>query len=165
MDVNTFIRSQDSKRLRENDQENAFRAQIYGDRPSMLVRFYVDAYEDETASDEAGYPIFKEAVYVHLQSPDSRESQTHLADNEYISRFAREWELFLKNREHPKIPVSTIPQISPAVTRAFEKMGFKTIDDVIEATLPEPYQKYQKWAMWIKAAHEAAAGRKMKVSV
>lgn len=164
MDVNSFIRSQEPHRLRENAQEEQFRAALYGGPPSLLARFYVAAYEDEQASKETGFPVFKERIVVHIQSMDSNESQTHIADDDYRAKFPREWELFLKNYEHPKLPLTAIPQISPAILAVFEKMGLRCLEDVLGATLPESFQKFQKWGSWIKSAHEASHGRKMKVS-
>ena len=163
MDVQTFIRAQETHRLREDKQDLEFRSALYGGAPSMLARFYVDAYPDDSV--DLGYPAFKERVMIFLQAPDSRDSQTYIATSDYREQFPKEWELFVRNNGAPKLPLSAIPQSSPAIIRTFEAMGLKSLEDVIaKLDMPEPLQKYQKWARWIKSAHEASYGRKMKVA-
>ena len=164
MDIGTALRSQEHRRPKESAQDQQFRESIWGAAPTMIARFYVDAYEDESAFEEAGYRVFKERIVIFLQAPDSRESQTYIADENYKKQFPKEWELFIKNYENPKLPITAIPQITPAVIATFQGMELRCLEDVIAAELPEPFQKYQKWAAWIKSAHEASHGRKMKVS-
>jgi len=150
--------------LEEQDVEQT-RAMLYGGRPKVFARFYVDAYADDVESDKQGYPVFKERVVVFLQATDSKDSQTHIVDDDLKQRFAKEWELFLRNYDSRKLPLTAIPQASPAIIKTFESMGLRCLEDVIaKQDMPEPFHKYQKWALWIKSAHEASYGRKMKVA-
>jgi len=85
---------------------------------NLLVRFYMHPAKDNTASVEAGRPIFKEVPYVHIMQPGNKESIIHRKATDMDKhRFAEHFRKF-EARENQESMDGT-PLIEwPAITRS-----------------------------------------------
>ena len=146
-------------------QTEKFKAEVFGEAPAVIARFYIGCQKLAMKSEELGYPYYQDCVCVYLQVSGEKDSVTHIVvDDEYKIRFAKEWELFQRNYQRRTIPLTSLPQMMPSTLETLKDMGINNVDDVIAANLPEPLQKYKKWALWIKSVHEVADGKaKLKV--
>ena len=143
----------------ESADETMLRNEVFGKPPPVIARFYIDAVRDDDASTEAGYPVYIEKVFVHLQVSGERDSVTNNADDEQKYKFPKEWELFVRNSKHKQIPLDALPLMRPNIKKALNELGIRTLGELLEKDVPEFFAQWKKWAVHIKAIHDMAEGK------
>ncbi len=91
--------------MMRGDFTGGFRPQNAPD--NRFVSFKAQSVPDKAASIEAGRPMFKQKIFVTIQTPgDNLNVPTRLATNEDIAEFPRQWAAFQAGRE--AIPEGTL---------------------------------------------------------
>lgn len=149
----------------ETEEQKMLRAEVFGQPPKIIARFYIDAEKDFNKS-TPDCPLYIEQIMVYLQVVGDKDSLTSLATSDHRQQYPREWALFERNKDRHPIPLSSLPQMRPTVFKAMQDLDIRCVEDVIEKPLPEYLMKYKKWATWIKSVHDTADGKpKLKVAV
>lgn len=139
----------------ESDIEQKIRTELYGARPQLNVWFYVGA--DEAPLDADGAPVFLEVPMVKIQVPGDKDSFSRHVTDEDKELYAAQWRNFLERAVKPKIPLGALPEMRPAIIKAFEKLGILSVDDLLDKEVPGYLNKFKRYATWIKQVHDRAA--------
>lgn len=131
----------------------------------LLVKFFVKAKEDKTATLEQGHPVFKDTEYVEIRVRGNRDPQacrpaTH-ADKQ---RFPRHYEAFQKRVElvEDGTPLAEWPQISRSQIEELAFLNVKTVEqlaivnDKVCAQMMGGYTLKQRAADWLKSSNATA---------
>lgn len=134
-----------------------------GDK-KLLVMFYMEAVKNETASAEAGRPIFRDVPMIKILIPGSKDPTVQRVNENYIRRFPRQWDRFQKQMEQivdgtplDQVPFLTVSQI--AELRGFNCMTLEQLAGMSD----QAGQKFmgfqslkQKAQKYLDAANNAA---------
>lgn len=112
--------------------ENRFKADS-----KLYVRFYADAVEDTEASKKEGRRVFRDATFIHIQTPgDKRNIVIREARPADLERFQALYERYKQGEEDPVngYPLKEWPVISKATYEELKYLGFRTVEQVAGAS-------------------------------
>ena len=116
--------------------QQGFGGSNFGPQPGdedLGVRFVMDIMEDQDASAKEGRPIYKEVPFVQIMTPGDREIFMVMADEEYISRFPKQWEAFQRMNDEDAVegtPLSEWPGINRAQAEELKFYNCHTLEQL-----------------------------------
>ena len=118
----------------------AIDSDVQGADARLAVQFYKKSVKQETASDEAGRPIFKEFDFVHIcvAGDTLTEIDTYVL-NSHKQRFPQQWANY-QNRVGANddqvigTPVSEWPLVSKSQAEELRAMKFHTVESIAGAS-------------------------------
>lgn len=139
-------------------------AELFGAPSERYAAFYLHAQYDETASTEAGFPIYRDVPYCLIRLKGEKDNISHPACEADRNEFPREWALFERSLTREEHPVQLLPKITPSVVAALRDLKVHTIEQLAEANVPEPYMPWKslavRWrAFWNKPRMKLVDGK------
>lgn len=139
----------------------------------LLVLFFREAIKDETASIQAGRPIFKEVDMVKIITPGSRDSFIGDATEEYQQRFAAQWARYKAGRDQTQsgTPLNLLPWMTIAQVAEFNAVGCHTVEqlvgmsDALSQKFMGHHQIKQKAQAFLEAANNAAPMHRLQAEL
>lgn len=103
----------------------------------LLVRFFVKPLKDVGRSEQQGRPVFRDAEYVDIRIPGSRDAICRPANAHDKVRFERHYEAFIKRIEAPieGTPLAEWPLITRSLAEEMSFSNIKTVEAL--ATVPD----------------------------
>ena len=104
-----------------------------GNGKKLNAQFFMEAVQDQTASDKAGRPIFNETEFVRIIVPGDGLNivvrEVRPIDRE---TFAEQYRAFKSNQEQPVVgtPLDKVPFLTKARVMEFQALGLKTAEHV-----------------------------------
>jgi hypothetical protein len=104
----------------------------------LYVQFFLDAVEDQEATEREGRPIFKNVEFIRIIPPanemSSGEERITIAGEQYKKRFAHDYKLFKATQAEvvDGTPIKTWPAVSIAQVKELQAHGIQTIEQLTE---------------------------------
>ena len=151
------------------DFEEAAQGPQPGDE-RLFVQFFDGTRKDKAASEREGRPIFRTVPWVKILIPGDRNSVVETyADDSYIKRFPKQWELY-QSKESQQI-TGTLLSETPLVTRAqlaeLEYFKVYTVEQLAEGNdnlatkIPIFHELKRKAQAFVAQAKDSALSQKL----
>ena len=135
----------------------------------LAVKFFTDILRDETASVEAGRPIFKDVEWIHISIPGSKDNVVvrpvrYKGQRNDVDRFPRHYAMFKNRIEGDDQTIGTRLEQWPLLTRSqVEELKFfniKTVEQLASAAdgVAQKFMNFHSIKQKAKDFLEAAAG-------
>jgi hypothetical protein len=136
------------------------RTEIFGKPPPLMVRFFVGSEKDVTESEKLGAPVYKDKIRAFVQVSGERDYTTIDVNEDHISQYPREWELFQRSnaRERP-IPLESLPKMRPCIKDALAELNIRSVQELAAAQVPEYLAPFKNWAVQVLGIHNVANGK------
>lgn len=109
-------------------------AQAYiGNGKKLFAQFFMEAVQDQVASEQSGRPIFREAEFVRIIVPgDALNIVVREVRDIDKEAYAEQYRAFKANQEQPVegTPLDKLPFLTKARVLEFQAMGLKTAEHV-----------------------------------
>lgn len=105
----------------------------HGDDSNLIVEFYWKDKLNQTATEKAGRPIYKQVPYIHIMIPGDKTTDMHRPVQEKDkARFPRHWALFEAEEEQitEGTPLNEWTVLNVAQRSELKALGFKTVENV-----------------------------------
>lgn len=105
--------------------------------PQVLVRFYTAPVEDKKRSAEEGRPIYKEAEFIQIRAPGSRDYQdrpVRPTDKQMFAQQYAHWQNTKNNDFEEGTPLSSWPQITASQVEELRFFNCTTVEHLAELT-------------------------------
>jgi len=117
----------------------AIDSDVQGADARLAVQFYKKSVKQETASDEAGRPIFKEFDFVRIMIPgDNLTEIDTYAQESHKTRFPRQWAHYQNQvANHEDIvgtPLEHWPQITRSQAEELRGLKFHTVESIADCS-------------------------------
>lgn len=119
--------------------EDGSRAMVSSEE-GVQAEFFEESYKLKLASEKAGIPIHKTKVYVRIKTKfDDKNKHVHPVKEKgectYKTRFKKEWELFLRTKEHAAqgFAVMNWEEIAPHEKATLVAIGIVTLEQLVAA--------------------------------
>lgn len=129
---------------------------------TLLVRFFVKAMQDKSASAKEGRPIFKDVEYIEIRTPGCRDPIARPAKPGDIQRFPRHYDAFKARTSNivDGTPLAEWPLISRSQAEELSFFSVKTVEQLV--AMPDSSSGRmmgmnvlrQKAKEWLKVAKE-----------
>ena len=96
---------------------------------TLLVKFYIKAVADKTATAEQGRPIFREREYIDIRIPGSRDGAARPATFRDQQRFPKHYQAFKQRIDQPSEGTPLVEWGMISRSQA-EELAFKNIKTV-----------------------------------
>ena len=150
-------------RTADEYEMSALRSMSSQEPEKLIVRFHMEADQDEAASAEAGRPIFVERPYIEIKIPGNKDEIRNrpMREGDKI-RFARQWDAFKSKADQPVVgtPLSAIPFLTKSQVAEFQVFNCLTAEHVRDMpdSLAQKFMGINSIKQRVKTFLEAAAG-------
>ena len=149
----------------------------HGDDAGLFVTFYTESVEAPFESEQRGYTVFKDVVYVHIMFPGNRSTEVrrparlkaeggHPAD---IQRWPRQWEAFQSQSVVTSVgmPVTEWAPLSKSQALMLKAMNIHTVEQLAEVpdhalTWLGARDMQVKAQTWLKSAANSAEALRLQ---
>lgn len=137
---------------------------------NCIPRFFIKPILDNEKTKEEGANVWKDAEYVEILIPNSRDSWVGPVDKKHIERWPKHYEAFQNGQEAPTegTPLDVWPAISPAVVENLKRANVKTVEALAtmqETNLqrfgPDMSRLIHKARAYIESRDDTASASKM----
>lgn len=147
----------------DQSEMEALRIMSQGEQNKLLVRFYMEAEQDDDKSAEAGRPIFVERPYIEIRIPGNKDEirrrPVRYGDAE---KFPPQWAAFKNKEAQPVIgtPLEALPFLTKAQVLEFKASHCLTAEHVRDMpdSLAQKFMGSHSIRQRITAFLDAAAG-------
>lgn len=125
----------------------------------LLVKFYTKAIQDRNASEEQGRPVYKDAEYIDIRVPGSRDGAARRATARDIARFPRHYAAFKQRIELPEegTPLTEWGGVSRSLAEELAFANVKTVEQLCD--MPDNLASQMRGIVGIKAKAQAWVAR------
>lgn len=126
-------------------------AEVFGADKPRIGSFYTHAQHDAVASQELGYPVYRDVPYCCIRLKGERDFISQPVTDEHIAEFAEAWKLYQHALGQEQHSLKLLPKITPSVAYSLRDQGIHTIEQLAEATVPDAFADWQALArQWVR---------------